>query len=172
MSILDGFDVVKATRTFSISEVRVLKNRVSFNVCSASELGYPAFVRMFISKDKTQIALQPCEKIKPNAMKFFTIDGESNKKIKRIGVGNRALATLIKSGIGWDSEEPVCAPGIRFPDENVIIFDLKQAYTKDDHVGNRMYLVPTPSTPFYLIPPEFFPDNHSVVDIPVETAMS
>lgn len=57
MSILDGFDVVEVPRTFSIAEVKILKNKLSFNVSAASELGYPPFVRIFISHDKTQIAL-------------------------------------------------------------------------------------------------------------------
>ena len=35
MSILDGFDVVEVPRTFSIAEVRVLKNKLSFNVSAA-----------------------------------------------------------------------------------------------------------------------------------------
>ena len=70
MSILDNFDVVGVPRTFSIAEVRILKNRISFNLATASEIGYPPFVRLFISRDKTQIALQPCAKETPNAMKF------------------------------------------------------------------------------------------------------
>ena len=56
MSILDNFDVVGVPRTFSIAEVRILKNRISFNLATASEIGYPPFVRLFISRDKTQIA--------------------------------------------------------------------------------------------------------------------
>ena len=54
MSILDNFDVVGVPRTFSIAEVRILKNRISFNLATASEIGYPPFVRLFISRDKTQ----------------------------------------------------------------------------------------------------------------------
>lgn len=41
MSILDNFDVVGVPRTFSIAEVRILKNRISFNLATASEIGYP-----------------------------------------------------------------------------------------------------------------------------------
>lgn len=52
MSILDNFDVVGVPRTFSIAEVRILKNRISFNLATASEIGYPPFVRLFISRDK------------------------------------------------------------------------------------------------------------------------
>lgn len=80
MSILDGFDVVEVPRTFSIAEVKILKNKLSFNVSAASELGYPPFVRISISHDKTQIALQPCEKTTQNAMKFsqWRIQAERN----------------------------------------------------------------------------------------------
>ena len=102
MSILDNFDVVGVPRTFSIAEVRILKNRISFNLATASEIGYPPFVRLFISRDKTQIALQPCAKETPNAMKFFTSDSTKDGKPKKrmIPVGNRALTALVKAGIG------------------------------------------------------------------------
>lgn len=61
MSILDGFDVVEVPRTFSIAEVKILKNKLSFNVSAASELGYPPFVRIFISHDKNVILCYPDE---------------------------------------------------------------------------------------------------------------
>lgn len=80
MSILDDFDVIEVPRTFSIAEVRILKNKISFNISAASELGYPPFVRVFISHDKTQLALQPCDKMTPNAMRFFTADTGRKKK--------------------------------------------------------------------------------------------
>ena len=154
MSILDDFDVVEVPRTFSIAEVRVLKNKISFNVSAASELGYPPFVRVFISHDKTQIALQPCDKTTPNAMKFFTAETAEKKHKRTIGVGNKALATLIKSGMGWEMAQPVCAPGIRFSEENVIIFDLKQAQMcgKGQTGGTGICLIPRPAAPFFAVP--------------------
>lgn len=165
MSILDGFDVVEVPRTFSIAEVRVLKNKISFNVSAASELGYPPFVRVFISHDKTQIALQPCEKTMPNAMKFFTMDNTGKKKRRTIGIGNKALATLIKSGMGWSMEQPVYAPGVRFSEENVIIFDLKQAYVSGNKSGaeKSLCLIPRPASPFYQVPSEYFSASSQVV---------
>ena len=61
-SILDDFQVLEVPRTFSIAEVKIMKNKISFNVMTASELAYPGFIRLFISDDRTQLALQPCEK--------------------------------------------------------------------------------------------------------------
>ena len=90
---------MKSGIQFSIAEVRILKNIISFNVSAASELGYPAFVRVFISHDKTQIALQPCDKTTTNAMKFFTTDNTKRRKKRTIGVGNKALAALIN--LAW-----------------------------------------------------------------------
>ena len=84
MGILDNFEVFEVSRTFSVAEVHVLKSKISFNISAASELGYPAFVRVFISRDKTQIALQPCEKTTPNAMKFFTPEIAARKKPRAI----------------------------------------------------------------------------------------
>ena len=165
MSILDDFDVVEVPRTFSIAEVRVLKNKISFNVSAASELGYPPFVRVFISHDKTQIALQPCDKTTQNAMKFFTAETAEKKHKRTIGVGNKALATLIKSGMGWEMAQSVCAPGVRFSEENVIIFDLKQAQMcgRKQAGGTGLCLVPRPAAPFFAVPAQYFSGEDVVV---------
>ena len=165
MSILDDFDVVEVPRTFSIAEVRVLKNKISFNVSAASELGYPPFVRVFISHDKTQIALQPCDKTTQNAMKFFTAETAEKKHKRTIGVGNKALATLIKTGMGWEMAQPVCAPGVRFSEENVIIFDLKQAQMcgRKQAGGTGLCLVPRPAAPFFAVPAQYVSGEDVVV---------
>ncbi len=165
MSILDNFEVFEVSRTFSVAEVNVLKNKISFNVAAASELGYPAFVRVFISRDKTQIALQPCEKLTPNAMKFFTAEIAAKKKCRTISVGNKALATLIKSGMGWDMSKVIHAPGVRFADDNVIIFDLKQAYEKRKESADEtgLCVIPQIAHPFFTIPSQYFQDNQDVI---------
>lgn len=165
MSVLDNFEVFEVGKTFSVAEVHVLKNKISFNISAASELGYPAFVRVFISRDKTQIALQPCDKITPNAMKFFTADIAARKKPRAISVGNKALATLIKSGMGWDMSQAICAPGIRFSEDNVIIFDLKQAYEKGNKPTGEtgLCLIPQLAHPFYTVPSQYFQDGRGGV---------
>lgn len=161
MSILDNFEVFEVSRTFSVAEVHVLKNKISFNIPAASELGYPAFVRVFISRDKTQIALQPCERTTPNAMKFFTPEIASRKRPRTISVGNKALSVLIKSGMGWDMAQVIHAPGIRFSEDNVIIFDLKQAYEKGNKPNGETSLcvIPQLAHPFYNVPAQYFQDR-------------
>lgn len=161
MSILDNFDVIGVPRTFSVAEVRILKNRISFNLATASEIGYPQFVRLFVSRDKTQIALQPCSKETPNAMKFFEVDPAAQTKPKRrmISVGNRALTALIKAGIGADMSSSLRAPGVRFAEEGVIIFDLRQATSAvqpSTSAETGLCVVPTPAYPFVVMPPEYF----------------
>lgn len=168
MSILDNFEVVEVPRTYSVAQVRVLKNRISFNMSTASELGYPPYVRVFISRDKSQVALQPCDKMTPNAMRFFTVGEKGKRKRRTIGVGNRALAALIKSGMGWDMKTVLCAPGVRFSDENVIIFDLRQSYHQGDkHGSTGLCVIPTPAAPFFQVPAEYFSDVQ-VVDAKFE----
>ena len=166
MSILDGFEVLEVPRTFSIAEVNILKNKISFNMAAASELGYPAFVRIFISHDKTQLALQPCDQTAPNAMKFFTLD-ESKKRKKTISIGNRALATLVKSSMGWNMSQQISAPGIRFSEENVIIFDLRQAHLrgKKSAAETGMCLVPQPAVPFHQVAAEYFSEEPAIIDV-------
>lgn len=156
-SILENFEVIEVPRNFSIAEVRVLKNGISFNLSAASELGYPAFVRVFISKDKTQLALQPCEKVAQNAMRFFNVEDATKKKKKTISVGNRALAALIKSGMGWSMDTPMRAPGIRFSEENCIIFDLNQASLPGAcDVEMALAVIPQPAIPFVPVSTEYF----------------
>ena len=147
MSILDNFDVVGVPRTFSIAEVRILKNRISFNLATASEIGYPPFVRLFISRDKTQIALQPCAKETPNAMKFFTSDSTKDGKPKK------RMIPVVEMNI------PLKAPGVRFADEGVIIFDLKQATDMNQPnacTETGLCLIPTPAYPFVEMPSGYF----------------
>lgn len=160
MGILDNFDVVGVPRTFSIAEVRILKNRISFNLATASEMGYPAFVRLYISRDKTQIALQPCTKETTNAMRFFTSDmAKDGKKRKyKIPVGNRALAALVKAGMGVDMNTPLKAPGVRFAEEDVVIFDLKQVQDmRSPQTEERgLCVIPTPAYPFMEVPSAYF----------------
>lgn len=160
MSVLDRFDVIEVPRTFSIAEVKVLKNKVSFNLSTASELGYPPYVRLFISKDKTQLAVQPCAKEAANAMQFFKNPNSGKKRRRVVSVGNRALTSLIKAGMGYEMSKIVCAPGIRFGDENVIIFDLKQSYDQETPaVEKRLCIVPRPALPFQALPAEYFSDG-------------
>ena len=157
MSILDNFDVIGVPRTFSIAEVRILKNRLSFNLAAASEMGYPRCVRLFISRDKSQVALQPCTKETPNAMKFFTQDMAAKKK-RALPVGNRALVALIKTGMGVGADVPIRAPGVRFAEEDVIIFDLKQAtqIQKGQVQETGLCVIPVPASPFQEIPADYF----------------
>lgn len=98
-------------------------------------------------------------------MKFFTAETAEKKHKRTIGVGNKALATLIKSGMGWEMAQPVCAPGVRFSEENVIIFDLKQAQMcgRKQAGGTGLCLVPRPAAPFFAVPAQYFSGEDVVV---------
>lgn len=156
MSILENFDVVGVPRTFSVAEVRIMRNGLSFNIATASELGYPCFVRLFVSRDKTQIALQPCNKEDMNAMEFFTEKYSSGKR-RAIKVGNRALTTLLRAGINADLHIAIKAPGVRFAEENVVIFDIRQAAEAAKNGGvDVLSCVPTPARSFAALPAHYF----------------
>ncbi len=156
-SILDDFQVLEVPRTFSIAEVKIMKNKISFNVMTASELAYPGFIRLFISDDRTQLALQPCEKETPNAVKFYTQD-RTSKKRRSIPVGNRALVKLVRDSMKLVSDGVIVVPGVRYSDEQVILFDLKQAYLQGQKTKaeRRTCFVPKVAEVFHEIPKEFF----------------
>ena len=154
MSVLDNFEIVSVPRTFSIAEVKVLKNKLSFNVITAAELQYPPFVRLYISEDRTQLAIQPCTMDTPNAVKFFASDN-SSKKRRAIAIGNQALARLIKESMDLDLNYTWIIPGVRFQDENVIIFDIKQAHKKEQRSASKIQIVPNKASEFHVIPRRF-----------------
>lgn len=103
MSILDNFEVFEVSRTFSVAEVRILKNKISFNIPAASELGYPAFVRVFISRDKTQIALQPCDRTTQNAMKSLQQMSQRKRKRGLLVLATRHLPHSLN--LEWEGDE-------------------------------------------------------------------
>ena len=145
----------------SVTEVVYSNKEQALGVKRLFPFNYPPFVRLFISRDKTQIALQPCAKETPNAMKFFTSDSTKDGKPKKrmIPVGNRALTALVKAGIGVEMNVPLKAPGVRFADEGVIIFDLKQATDMNQPnacTETGLCLIPTPAYPFVEMPSGYF----------------
>ena len=162
-SVLEGFRVLEVPRTFSIAEVRVLKNKLSFNMTTASELGYPGYVRLFFSDDGLQLAIQPCRKEIENAREFFTPDVSSQKK-KAIPLGNRELVKLIKQSMGWDMEARIYVPGIRFSEEKVLVFDLHQGYKKGTKspAERGICVRPKLGEKFYPIPTEYLVPNPNI----------
>ena len=94
-------------------------------------------------------------------MKFFTSDSTKDGKPKKrmIPVGNRALTALVKAGIGVEMNVPLKAPGVRFADEGVIIFDLKQATDMNQPnacTETGLCLIPHPAYPFVEMPSGYF----------------
>lgn len=80
-------------------------------------------------------------------------------KKRMIPVGNRALTALVKAGIGVEMNVPLKAPGVRFADEGVIIFDLKQATDMNQPnacTETGLCLIPTPAYPFVEMPSGYF----------------
>lgn len=57
------------------------------------------------------------------------------------------------------------APGIRFAEENVIIFDLKQAYEKGSRGAGEtgLCVIPQMAHPFYNVPAQYFQDRQDDV---------
>lgn len=162
MSILDGFEMVEIQRNFSVSQMSVLKNGLSFNMFTASEMGYPEYVHVYINKSKTQIAIMPCQQTDRNAMRFFTAKIAALKRPKKIRVGNKALAAFVRDGLGLESGKVYSVPGIRITQEGVVLFDLTQCRSDQDEKGLSVCTVLRPRAPFYQVPSSVFSVSETV----------
>lgn len=164
MSILDEFDVLEVPQRFSIAELRVMKNNLSFNLYTASELGYPPYVRTYISKDRTVLAIKGVQTAAKGVLPFFEAD-TSSKKRRAIRTGCRNVCMLFKKNLGWSLDEPMIVSASRFGSENVLVFDMKEAYRKGEknQIRIRPQIIKKVDQPFYPLPPDFFSGRRTVL---------
>ena len=126
MSVLEKFKLVEliTTRTDAVATF-VSGNQIKFNSATHVDLGYPAYIQMFVDDKGKQFAIKACKENDPNAIKFSKPAGEQRYPIKL------TCAPAVKSVrkiMGWDDDLGMNVPGAIFHDEGVIIFALEQAY--------------------------------------------
>ena len=68
--MLEKFTVIDLIRTRSNSVATIIGNAVKFNVQTAAELDYPAYVQFLIEQKNKRFAIRVCKEDAPNAVKF------------------------------------------------------------------------------------------------------
>lgn len=126
MSVLERFKLVEliTTRTESIATF-MSGNQIKFNSATFVDLGYPAYIQIFVEEKGKQFAIKACKETDPNAIKFSKPAAEQKYPIK-ITCG--PAANVVRKVMGWGNEESWNAPGAIFADEGVIIYSLEQAF--------------------------------------------
>ncbi len=125
MSVLEKFKLVEliTTRTDSVATF-VTGNQIKFNSATHVDLGYPAYIQMFVDEKGKQFAIKACKETDPNAMKFSKPAGEQRYPIK---LTCAPAANAVRKVMEWPQDQSMNVPGAIFADEGVIIFALEQA---------------------------------------------
>lgn len=89
---LQGFEEVAVTEPAGKLTMTVMDSKIRFNNATASELGYPAYVKVLINDKTRQIALQACTGRDANAIKFSKPEG---KQTSSVTVNNKMLVAAI-----------------------------------------------------------------------------
>lgn len=126
MSILDSFKLVELITTRTDAVVTFAGgNNIKFNSATHIDLGYPAYIQLFVDEKGKKFAIKVCKENEPQAMKYSKPAGEQKYPIK---LTCAPAAKAVRKIMNWDDDQGMNVPGAIFADEGVIIFALEQAY--------------------------------------------
>lgn len=70
MSVLSGFKEIQVVEVPLVPQLTVTESSLRLNHDTAKALGFPPYVKVFVNERSKRVALQPCKKGEPNAVKF------------------------------------------------------------------------------------------------------
>ena len=121
--MLKNFTVINILDTRSDSVVNINGTGLKFNMQTAQELGYPAYVQVLISPKDKQFAIRPCKENDPSAIEFSKPKGEQKY---RVMVRNAVVLKSIREMAPW-KDDNWNVPGIFCAEDVAILYDLKAA---------------------------------------------
>ena len=121
--MLKNFTVINILDTRSDSVVNINGTGLKFNMQTAQELGYPAYVQVLISPKDKQFAIRPCKENDPSAVEFSKPKGEQKY---RVMVRNAVILKSIREMAPW-KDDNWNVPGIFCAEDVAILYDLKAA---------------------------------------------
>ena len=135
--ILEGFEVVDIEVGKSDSVLTIMGNMLKFNKPTATELGYPAFVRTLINVPEKKVAIQVCTEKTKNATPFSKPEA---KQSYAITIKNPAIVVAVHKLLpDLSPDDSLTFKGTLYAEEKVIIYDL----TKGEPIKRRKRRKPT-----------------------------
>ncbi len=123
----------KESRRISYAELRVGPRWIQFNGVTVIELGYPEEVNIMSSPDGRQLVVQLEDGLAPQYIyKFYdpnalTKSGKKKTRVSPIKIYDKDFVESIRRKMGWKDKSTMIATGIRYPDGNLLLFDLSTA---------------------------------------------
>lgn len=141
--------VVSGIRAVTNAEVRICPTKIDFNAIAAVEMGYPEFVRIYISSNASKMIIVPCGKGEMHAIPFYEeqVSKKTGAVLKNapIHIRDAGLAKGIRQKMKWTTGTYRC-PALRFNEKpNALFFDLSTADNskrKRVRVGNVLDCYP------------------------------
>ena len=135
--------VVSGIRAVTNAEVRICPTKIDFNAIAAVEMGYPAFVRIYISSDASKMIVIACNKGEKHAIPFYMeqLSKKTGAVLKNapIHIRDVGLARGIRQKMKWTTGTYRCS-ALRFDEKpDTLFFDLSTADNskrKRSKVGN------------------------------------
>ena len=131
-----GFQVVSGDMFSHVYDPSIgfTPDSVSFNTTCVSRLRYCPYVEILLNPVERMIAIRPCGKESPNAVKWVDARGKGNS------MGAKAFCTILYQILGWDPDYSYRVPAVLRSKgmESVLFFDL------DNYIGQerRKRLIP------------------------------
>ena len=124
MGLLDGFEAMSLVPKKGNSLLTVSKSNIRFNKATATELGFPQFVKLLVNAKTNQVAIQNCSEKDPAAVPFCDAEKKQNYAIF---IKIPALLAEFRRLLDFEDGISYSMGGITYPNDQVIIYDLKDA---------------------------------------------
>lgn len=135
----------KESRRISYAELRVGPRWIQFNGVTVIELGYPEEVNIMSSPDGRQLVVQLEDGLAPQYIyKFYdpnalTKSGKKKTRVSPIKIYDKDFVESIRRKMGWKDKSTMIATGIRYPDGNLLLFDLSTAEVSVKRPTKKLY---------------------------------
>lgn len=123
--MLDGFEKFEASP--GTASVSITSHGVGFSKTAVLRMSKCEYVVIFIDYSGKRFAVQKCDKDESGATKFY--HGQRNTSVRW---NNKELIKTLSKMMDWDlSKKAYKVDGEYLPDEQALVFDLKNATTID-----------------------------------------
>lgn len=138
---LQGFTEISLSDPVLKPVLTVTDSVLRFNKDTARALGFPAYVKVFINARTKRIAIQPCTKDEPNAVRFSKPEEKQllSISVKTPKVLNAVLPYFLPLEPAPEGETSYKnVKGTEYAKEQVVIFDVADAVAGSaKHRGRR-----------------------------------